>query len=73
MILSAIADVAPDVAGDLATLDHDADLWIELGLDSMDHLAVMERLAAQSGHPIEERDYPRLTTVNALRRHLTGG
>jgi hypothetical protein len=73
MILAAIVDVAPEVERDLAHLDHDVDLWIELQLDSMDHLAVMERLSAASGRPIEERDYPRLTTVNALRRYLTGG
>jgi hypothetical protein len=72
MILAAIADVAPQTADRLGDLDHDVDLWAELQLDSMDHLAVVERLSAQSGKRIEERDYPRLTTVDALRRFLTG-
>jgi hypothetical protein len=71
MILSAIADVAPDVHDELADLDHDVDIWTTLQLDSMDHLAVMDRLAAQSGRTIEESDYPRLTTINALRNHLS--
>jgi hypothetical protein len=73
MILAAIADVAPDVEDELASLPHDVDLWVELQLDSMDHLAVMERLALQSGRSIEPQDYPRLTTVDALRRFLTAG
>ncbi len=70
MILSAIADVAPELEPELGDLDHDIDLWTELQLDSMDHLAVMTRLATQSGCEIPERDYPRLTTVNALRDYL---
>ena len=70
MILSAIADVAPELEPELADLDHDVDFWIELQLDSMDHLAVMTRLAQQTGAEIAERDYPRLTTVAALRDFL---
>jgi acyl carrier protein len=70
MILSAIADVAPELEPELADLDHDVDFWIELQLDSMDHLAVMTRLTQQTGVEIAERDYPRLTTVAALRDFL---
>ena len=70
MILSAIADVAPELEPELADLDHDIDLWTELQLDSMDHLAVMTRLATQSGRDIPEREYPHLTTINALRDYL---
>jgi acyl carrier protein len=70
MILSAIADVAPELEPELADLDHDVDFWIELQLDSMDHLAVMTRLAQQTGVEIAERDYPHLTTVAALRDFL---
>lgn len=70
MILSAIADVAPELEPELADLDHDVDFWIELQLDSMDHLNVMTRLAQQTGVEIAERDYPRLTTVTALRDFL---
>lgn len=70
MILSAIADVAPELEPELADLDHDVDFWSELQLDSMDHLSVMTRLTQQTGVEIAERDYPRLTTVAALRDFL---
>lgn len=70
MILSAIADVAPELEPELVDLDHDVDFWIELQLDSMDHLNVMTRLAQQTGVEIAERDYPRLTTITALRDFL---
>jgi acyl carrier protein len=71
MILDAIADVAPDLEPELGELDHHVDLWAELQLDSMDHLAVMTRLSEQTGREIPERDYPRLTTLDALRAYLT--
>ena len=70
MILAAIAEVAPELEPELADLDHDVDFWRELQLDSMDHLAVMTRLAEQTGVDIAERDYPRLTTVTAIRDFL---
>lgn len=70
MILAAIADVAPELESELADLDRDVDLWTELQLDSMDHLAVMTRLARQTGRDIPEREYPRLTSVNALSDYL---
>jgi len=70
MILSAIADVAPELEPELADLDHDVDFWTELQLDSMDHLSVMTRLTQQTGVEIAERDYPRLTTITALRDFL---
>jgi len=73
MILSAIADVAPELEPELPDLDHDIDFWTELQLDSMDHLAVMTRLSEQTGVDIAERDYPHLTTVNALRDFLAAG
>ncbi len=72
MILSAIADVAPELEPELADLDHDVDFWMELQLDSMDHLSVMTRLAEQTGVEIAERDYPHLTTVAAVRDFLAG-
>lgn len=72
MILAAFADVAPELEPELTGLDHDVDVWTELQLDSMDHLSVMTRLAAQAGRDIHERDYPRLSTINQLRTYLTG-
>ena len=73
MILAAIADVAPELESELADLDRDVDLWTELQLDSMDHLAVMTRLSEQTGIEIAERDYPHLTTIALLRDFLAGG
>ena len=73
MILSAIADVAPELEPELADLDHDVDFWTELQLDSMDHLAVMTRLSEQSGIEIAERDYPHLTTIGSIRDFLAAG
>jgi len=73
MILSAIADVAPELEPELADLDHDVDFWTELQLDSMDHLAVVTRLAEQSGIDIAERDYPHLTTIGSIRDFLAAG
>jgi len=54
----------------VAALPHDVDLWAELQLDSMDHLTVMTRLSDRTGREIPEREYPRLTTVDALSRYL---
>jgi acyl carrier protein len=73
MVLSAIADVAPEVEPELADLDHDVDVWNELQLDSMDHLAVMTRLSEQTGIEIAERNYPRLTTIRSLCDFLAAG
>ena len=73
MILSTIADIAPELEPELTELDHDVDFWMELQLDSMDHLAVMTRLSEQTGVDIAERDYPHLTTVSALRDFLAAG
>ena len=73
MILAAIAGVAPELEPELADLDHDVDFWIELQLDSMDHLAVMTRLSEQTGIDIAERDYPHLTTITALHDFLAAG
>ena len=50
MVLSAIADVAPELEPELADLDPTSTSGIELQLDSMDHLAIMTRLSEQTGH-----------------------
>jgi acyl carrier protein len=70
IILAAIAEIAPELEPELASLDRDVDFWTELQLDSMDHLTVMTRLSEQTGREIPERDYPRLTTINALCDYL---
>jgi acyl carrier protein len=70
-LTAAIAAVAPDVVDEVATIDPDVDLFEEFGLDSMDRLTIMTALAASSGRTIPEQLYPRLTTVNQIRDHLT--
>lgn len=57
----------------LADLDRNVDFWLELQVDSMDHLAVMTGLSEQTGIDIAEHDYLRLTTVNTLRDFLASG
>ena len=71
ILLDAIAEVAPELEGELADLDPTVDLWRELELDSMDHLTVMTRLAEATGRDIPERDYPRLCSVDAVCAYLS--
>ncbi len=71
IVLQAIAGVAPDVEPELADLDPDVDLWTEFQLDSMDRLAVLSRLADQTGVEIPDRDAAGLTSVNAIVEYLT--
>jgi len=70
LVVAAIAQVAPEVEGELADLDPDVDLWTELELDSMDHLSVMTILSESTGREIPERDYPLLTSMSGLTRYL---
>lgn len=70
IVRDAIAAVAPELEPDLADLDPAVDFWIEFELDSMDHLAVMTRIAERTGIEIPESDYPRLNTLVALSDYL---
>lgn len=69
-VTEAICDVAPELAEELGELDAGADVWTELGLDSMDHLSVMERLSAALGRDVPESDYPALLTLAAMREYV---
>ena len=69
-ICAAIAGVAPDVAGELADLDPDLDLFEEFGLDSMDRLNIMTALAQATGVEIPDDRYPHLRSMNAISAHL---
>lgn len=70
LVIDAISSVAPDVTGELATVDPAVDLWEELELDSMDHLNVMTELWERTGIEIPERDYGRLRSLDAIATHL---
>ena len=71
LLLGAIAEIAPELEAELEDLDPGVDLWRELELDSMDHLSVMTRLAEATGRDIPERDYPSLSSVDAICAYLT--
>ena len=65
-IVSALAQIAPDVDPD----DLDADLHDDLGLDSMDLLNLAAAISDRSGIDIPERDYSKLRTVRQLEVYL---
>jgi len=67
-LLGALADVAPDV--DAAAIDPDADLAEELEIDSIDRLNLVVALHERIGVEIPERDYGRLSSVNATVAYL---
>ena len=66
----AFVAVAPEIEDELRDLPTDVDVWAELQLDSMDHLAVIEHLAAAIGSDIPEADYPELITLAAIHRYV---
>jgi acyl carrier protein len=71
LLEDAIGSVAPDVVDEVATIDADRDLFEEFGLDSMDRLSIMEALVAATGVDIPEEKYVKLSSVNAIRDHLS--
>ncbi|MGZ4275598.1 MAG: acyl carrier protein [Solirubrobacteraceae bacterium] len=66
--VDALVEVAPDV--DPATLDLDAALREDLGLDSMDVLNLMVALHAATGVEVPEEDYGELESVRDVARYL---
>jgi acyl carrier protein len=66
----AFVAVAPEIDDELRALATDVDVWAELQLDSMDHLAVIENLSAAIGIDIPEADYPELITLDAIHRYV---
>ena len=69
LVVEAITEVAPDVdPGEVRGTDS---LRVDLELDSIDFLAVVERLAEATGVEIPEEDYDALTTIDACTDYLT--
>lgn len=62
LVLTAIADVAPEI--DTDTVDPDTSLRDGADLDSMDFLAYISTVSETIGVDVPEDDYERLDTVN---------
>lgn len=63
-----LTSVAPDIDPD--TLEDDAHMQDDLGLDSMDFLNLVSALHKRFGLPIPEADYPELATTARAVRYL---
>ena len=69
VVLATLAQVAPEA--DLASLGPDAELRVELDIDSMDFLNFVVGIDERTGVDIPERDYPQLSTLNGCIEYLT--
>lgn len=69
VVLAMLAQVAPEA--DLASLGLDAELRVELDIDSMDFLNFVVGIDERTGVDIPERDYPQLSTLNGCIEYLT--
>lgn len=68
-IVEAFLDVAPD--SDPTTISADARYRDALGIDSMDFLAILEEVAAQTGVEVPEADYTRIETLADFTSYLS--
>jgi len=64
-----LARIAPEA--ELSTVNPSEDLREALDLDSMDFLNFITGLSQGSGHPIAEKDYPLLYTLDGLVAYLS--
>ena len=69
VVLATLAQVAPEA--DLVSLGPDAELRVELDIDSMDFLNFVVGIDERTGVDIPERDYPQLSTLNGCIEYLT--
>lgn len=70
IVHSVISEIAPDTVGELGRVDAAVDVFEELGLDSMDHMTIMEALVDRTGVDIPASSYPQLRTLDSLCAHL---
>ena len=70
VILSVLADIAPEVDSD--EIDPGMDLTEQLDLDSMDYLNWMLGINQETGIEIPERDYPKFMTLHGAVDYLVG-
>lgn len=67
-ILNLLLSIAPEA--DAAQIKPDVDLREQLDIDSMDHLNFLIAVSKEFGIDIPEKDYPRLTTLNACGAYV---
>lgn len=68
LIAAVLADIAPEA--DLDGARPDGQLQEELGLDSIDFLALMAGIHDRTGVRVPERDYPSLSTLAGAVAYL---
>jgi acyl carrier protein len=68
IVLHALLDVAPDLAG--TQIADDADLRRNYDIDSADYLAFIIKLHTHTGRDIPEADYPKLATLARAADYL---
>lgn len=69
-VLAALAQIAPELEGELAALPDDAELREQLDLDSLDVQNLVAALHERLGVDVPERDYGRLDTLGACVAYL---
>ncbi len=68
LIVDIIADVAPEV--DLSDASGDEHLQDHYGLDSMDALTILEKIAEETDVDIPETDYDQVESLNGLTNYV---
>ena len=68
VVVAALVEIAPDLEG--TDIPPDAELQVDLGLDSMDFVNLMAALSDELGADIPERDYSQLESVDACAAYL---
>lgn len=70
LVRSVLSEVAPDA--DVDGLGADDDIRDTLDLDSVDFLNVMVAIHERTGIDVPERDYGKLSTLDAAVAYLSG-
>jgi len=68
IVVAALTEVAPDV--EPGSIEPDIDLAEQLDIDSMDFLNIIVGIHDRTGIEIPERDYPKLSTLDAAVAYL---
>ena len=68
VVIRALTRVAPDI--DPTQIDPEIELAEQLDIDSMDFLGVIVAINELTGIEIPERDYPKLSTLDAAAAYL---